>query len=86
MEDTTKQEVVIGRVKKNFKEDVCVSVGEFKGNVYIHSRIWINSEDGQIPTVRGLTIRADVCAQMIPLLQKAVEKAAEFGVTYEQGK
>lgn len=75
------RETIVGEVRKSTAEIVRVSVGEFKGRVYCHARIWAKEEGGTDeakPTVKGLTIRPDVLRELLPLLKTAVDAAEKM--------
>lgn len=83
------KEIVIGEVRKNSAEVVQVSVARFKGHVYCGARIWLKDEGGTnqgTPTVKGLTIRADILSELLPLLKSAVEVAEKMDEGREESE
>ena len=76
------KEIIVGEVRKSTAEVVRVTVGWFKGHLYCGARIWVKDERDTgpgTPTVKGLTIRADVLSELLPLLKSAVEVAEKMG-------
>ena len=79
MEDSKE---LIGEVAKNSLETVKVQVSEYKGKVYVDVRIFVqdnaNDPSVTIATKKGLCLAPDVMLELIPLLAKAQERAAEL--------
>lgn len=73
---------LIGEVSKNSLETVKVQVSEYKGKVYVDARIFVqdnaNDPGVVIATKKGLCLSPDLMLELIPLLSKAQERAAEL--------
>ncbi|HIC90544.1 MAG TPA: transcriptional regulator [Syntrophaceae bacterium] len=61
---------LIARIDRGIKEDIRVSLTEFKGKQYIDIRSYFQVEDGKdrVPTRKGITISVS----MYPELKKAI--------------
>jgi len=73
---------LVGEVSKNSLETVKVHVSRFKGKVYVDARLFVqdNAADPNavIATKKGLCLTPDLMLELIPLLAKAQERAAEL--------
>ena len=73
---------LIGEVSKNSLETVKVQVSEYKGKVYVDVRVFVQDNAGNpdvvIATKKGLCLSPDLVLELIPLLAKAQERAAEL--------
>jgi len=72
---------LIGTVAKNSLESVRVCITEYKGKIYVDARVWYREDaakDEEKPSKKGLCLSADVVEELIPLLSKAQERAAEL--------
>ena len=73
---------LIGEVAKSSVEVVKVHVQRFHGKVYVDARVFCqdngNDPSVTIATKKGLCLSPDLVLELIPLLAKAQEKAAEL--------
>ena len=73
---------LIGEISKNSLETIKVHVSRFKGKVYVDARIYCQDNAGHpevvIATKKGLCLLPDIALELIPLLSKAQERAAEL--------
>ena len=73
---------LIGEVAKSSVEVVKVHVSRFKGKVYVDARSFVQDEGKNpgvvIATKKGLCLSPDLMLELIPLLSKAQERAAEL--------
>jgi len=61
---------------------VKVQISEYKGKVYVDARIFVQDDpqapDVVIATKKGLCLTPDLMLELLPLLSKAQERAAEL--------
>lgn len=72
---------LVGKVAKNSLESVRVCITEYKGKVYVDARVWYREDpakDEEKPSKKGLCLTPDLMLELIPLLAKAQERAAEL--------
>ncbi len=79
MEDSKE---LIGELHKNSLEVVKVHVSWFRGKVYVDARVYCQDEGKNpgviIATKKGLCLTPDLVLELLPLLSKAQERAAEL--------
>jgi hypothetical protein len=68
-------EIVVARFGKNAREEVRVTVGEYRGRQVADFRVWTRLDDHDQPTRKGLTIRVE----QVPELLAAVHAVMEVG-------
>jgi hypothetical protein len=65
----------IAIIRKNAREELRVSVDEFRGHQLINLRVWFEGEDGQMrPGKQGLALRLELLPDLRAALEKAVAK------------
>jgi hypothetical protein len=72
---------LIGTMAKNSLESVRVCITEYKGKIYVDARVWYQEDAAkgeEKPTKKGLCLAPDVMLELLPLLSKAQERAAEL--------
>ena len=73
---------LIGEVAKSSVEVVKVHVSRFRGKVYVDARSFVQDAGKDlgivIATKKGLCLSPDLMLELIPLLAKAQERAAEL--------
>ena len=75
------EDIVIGEIPKNNREDIRVTLSNFKGHDLVGARIWFKSKDGEPrPSSKGITVNFKVLPELIGLLEQAEKKAIELGV------
>lgn len=80
------EDVVVGSIPKNNREDIRVTLSNFKGHDLVGARIWFKTKDGDArPTAKGITVNVKVLPELIGLLEDAERKAIELGVLDEDG-
>ena len=76
-------QTLVDQFHKNSAEIVKVQLQEYKGQVYVDSRIWLldipASNGAERPTHKGLTLSADLLPQFINALQAAREALEREG-------
>lgn len=75
------EDIVVGSIPKNNREDIKVTLSNFKGHDLVGARIWFKSKEGEDrPTSKGITVNVRVLPELIGLLEEAEKKAIELGV------
>lgn len=68
----------IATFRKNAKEEVRVSLDEFRGHRLVNIRVWFEADDGEMrPGKQGIALRIE----MLPDLREALTAAAARGDT-----
>jgi len=75
------EDVVIGSIPKNRREEIRVTLSNFKGHDLVGARIWFTNEGGEArPSSKGITVNVRVLPELIGLLEDAEKKAVALGV------
>jgi hypothetical protein len=75
------EDVIVGEIPKNNREDIRVTLSNFKGHDLVGARIWFKTKDGESrPSNKGITVNVKVLPELIGLLEQAEKKAIELGV------
>lgn len=75
------EDVVVGTIPKNAREDIRVTLSNFKGHDLVGARIWFKSKEGEPrPSSKGITVNVKVLPELIGLLEDAEKKCVELGV------
>jgi len=71
--------MLIGKIDKNAREKIYISIGEFKGHKFIDCRVYFTENiSGEMkPSKKGITLNADVIDEVLELLNDAREKLFE---------
>lgn len=71
------QEIIVGRIKKNAREQIRVALAEYKGHRYVDLRIVVPDPDGgDRPTKSGLTLKLSAIPELAELLNRAQAEAS----------
>jgi len=64
---------LVGKMKKNARENIEVNLNEFKGTEFVDIRVWFNNEEGEwFPSKRGVSIKANDVPELISILKKSL--------------
>ena len=78
------EDVVVGSIPKNQREEIRVTLSNFKGHDLVGARVWFKTKDGDPrPSQKGITVNVKVLPELIGLLEEAEKKAIELGVLEE---
>ena len=70
----------IATIRKNAREDLRVTLEEFRGHHLLSLRIWFDAEDGeQRPGKQGVAIRLDLLPHLRKALSDAEQEARKSG-------
>lgn len=70
----------IATIRKNVREDLRVTLEEFRGHHLLNLRIWYDAEDGeQRPGKQGVAIRLDLLPHLRKALSEAEQEARKSG-------
>uniref|UniRef100_UPI003B5184F1 transcriptional coactivator p15/PC4 family protein n=1 Tax=Roseovarius indicus TaxID=540747 RepID=UPI003B5184F1 len=70
----------IATIRKNAREDLRVTLEEFRGHQLLSLRIWFDAEDGeQRPGKQGVAIRLDLLPHLRKALSDAEQEARKSG-------
>ena len=79
--------ITIGEARRNRRDVIRVSVGQYDGRTFIYTQV-IENEEGERgegrPSRAGLTLRPGVLRDLIPLFEAALETAAKLGEGAEE--
>ena len=74
--NTNPQGTVLGKVQKNIGEDLVLQAVRFGGYDLLDLRVFTKTMEGELTlTKKGLCLRPEVWAKILPLLAKAVAEA-----------
>ncbi len=77
-------DVVVGGFPKNNREDVRVTLSNFKGHDLLGVRVWFKGDNDELrPSKSGITIKVELLPELLALLNKAQEIALEKGLLDE---
>jgi hypothetical protein len=63
---------VVGTIKKNGKDTILISLGDYKGHAVCDLRIYYKTADGEyLPTPRGITFANELLPELIKMLNEA---------------
>jgi len=81
------EDVVVGSIPKNQREEIRVTLSNFKGHDLVGARVWFKTKDGDPrPSQKGITVNVRVLPELIGLLEQAEKKAIELGVLDTEGE
>jgi hypothetical protein len=73
-------ERLIAEIEKNSREQLRITLGEFKGHRLINLRVWFLAEDGKMrPGNSGVAIKIDRLEALISALLRSRGEANELG-------
>lgn len=75
------QDIVVGRLEKNAREHVRVTLGEFRGKRHLGVRLWfLDHETGvEKPSGKGVNVHLAHVKSFAGLVAKAVAEAKRLG-------
>ncbi len=72
---------VIAQFQKNSREEIRVTINEFKGNKYIHLRTYVGFEgEERKPTPKGIAIGVDLFPELKKAMTQLEKKLLEAGL------
>ncbi len=80
------EDIIIGSIEKNKREELRVTLSNFKGHDLVGCRIWFKSKDEYKPSSKGIALNVRILPQLIGLLEDAEKKAVELGVLNLEGE
>ena len=80
------EDVIVGSIEKNKREEIRVTLSNFKGHDLVGCRIWFKAGDGFKPSSKGIAINVRILPELIGLLEEAEKKAVELGVLNLDGE
>ena len=76
-----REDILVGRFQKNAREEVRVTLHNYKGNDLLDIRAWYADPDGEFkPGKRGLSVRVEKLPILLDLLTEARKKAIDEGM------
>lgn len=72
--------MVIREIQKNSRERLRVSLDQFKGHDLIALRVWVDGDDGPVPTRSGFGLRVQQIPELREALADAERQARESGM------
>ena len=64
----------IAIVRKNSREEIRVSIDDFKGHRFCHLRVWYLDGEEMRPGKHGLALRLELLPEILSALQKAITR------------
>lgn len=80
------EDVIIGSIEKNKREEIRVTLSNFKGHDLLGCRIWFKAGDTYKPSSKGIAVNVRILPELIGLLEEAEKKAVELGVLNLEGE
>jgi hypothetical protein len=74
------EDVIVGQIEKNKREEIRVTLSNFKGHDLVGLRIWFKAGDDYKPSSKGIALNVRILPQLIGMLEAAEKKAVELGV------
>ena len=66
--------VELASIPKNSREEIRISLDEFKGHQLVNLRVFFKADDGEMrPSKKGLAFKASLLPDMLDALRKASE-------------
>lgn len=76
----------IATIRKNAREDLRVTLEEFRGHHLLNLRIWFDADDGeQRPGKQGVALRLDLLPHLRTALSEAEQEARKSGLLSGEG-
>ncbi|WP_294613062.1 transcriptional coactivator p15/PC4 family protein [uncultured Roseovarius sp.] len=76
----------IATIRKNAREDLRVTLDEFRGHHLINLRVWFDTDDGeQRPGKQGVAVRLDLLPHLRQALSEAEKEARKLGLIDHKG-
>lgn len=70
----------VATIQKNSREEIRISLAEFKGYKLIGTRVWARKDDGgDVPTKSGISVRVEKLDEYIQAPQSARAAAVKEG-------
>ena len=73
------EDVIIGSIEKNKREEIRVTLSNFKGHDLVGCRIWFKAKDEYKPSNKGIALNVRILPELTGLLEEAEKKAVELG-------
>lgn len=74
-------DTLIATIRKNSREEIRVSLGEYQGHSVAHVRVWFKAADGSMrPSRSGLAFRVDLLPEIARALSEANDQAESLGL------
>jgi len=74
-------EAPIATIRKNSREEIRVSLGEYQGHSVAHVRVWFKASDGAMrPSKSGLAFRVDLLPEIARAIGEARDQAESLGL------
>jgi hypothetical protein len=74
-------ETPIATIRKNAREEIRVSLGEYQGRSVAHMRVWFEAGDGSMrPSRSGLAFRIDLLPEIAAAIVEARDTAESMGI------
>lgn len=77
---------VVETITKNKNEQIHVELCEYKDHQLLGMRVWAKTDNGVVPTKKGITVSVKLIPELIAALQKAEAVAIGAGLIGENGK
>lgn len=77
--DIAGRNVTVARIPKWKKEEIRISLSEFRGNLYINMRnYYVDKEGDWKPTIKGVSIRVELLPQLEELVRQMSFRLSEI--------
>lgn len=76
-------DVTVGSIPKNQREEIRVTISNFKGHDLVGARIWFKQGEAFRPSSKGITVNVRVLPELIGLLEEAEKEATKMGLISE---
>ncbi|HZH10568.1 MAG TPA: PC4/YdbC family ssDNA-binding protein [Microvirga sp.] len=74
-------DILVATIRKNSREEIRVSLGEYQGHTVAHARVWFKAADGTMrPSRSGLAFRVDLLPEIARALSEANDHAESLGL------
>lgn len=74
------EDIIVGSIPKNQREEIRVTLSNFKGHDLVGARVWFKAGEDYRPSSKGITVNVRILPELIGLLEDAEKKAVELGV------
>lgn len=71
---------VVETIEKNSKEQIHVELTEFKGHDLLGVRVYAQTDNGWLPTKKGITVNVRLIPELVAALKKAEAAALKAGL------
>ncbi len=63
------EDVIVGSIEKNKREEIRVTLSNFKGHDLVGCRVWFKAGDSYKPSSKGIAVNVRVLPELIGLLE-----------------